>query len=447
MSKRRQAAEAHADPPTNPANDPALGPAVRPGLTARLIARVTRPVRESWRSDAAIDDFALVHFASVAGDTFVAIALASTVFFKVPVGEASGKVAAYLALTMVPLALAGFPLVPLLDFAGPRRIIAFVAAAARCALAVLLVTGIDSKLLYPCAFGLLVFSKIHGITKNGLTMAYAGEMHQADLVQANARLARWGVAGACVAAPVAGLAAKLGGGGSAMVGAAAMYVVTSMLVLRLPHPHVPSRHGEVSKLGKLPELRVAAAGVVGLRIATGFLLFLLGFALRRHEAPLWWFGLLLGALTAGVYAGDFLAPKLPERLREEGIVLASLIAAGIGGVLAYTVFGIASLSLFCLLAGMSGEFGRLALQSLAQRYVPERAHGRVFVRYEVVFQLAWVAGALIPTLVDVPFQTGVFLMGVFYLMVAGVFVARPLVAERGDGRDGTVTPFDQEVPS
>jgi MFS family permease len=226
------------------------------------------------------------------------------------------------------------------------------------------------------------------------------------------------------------MAAKFGPNGATMVGAAGVYALTSFLVLRLPHPHVPPRRGEVSKLGRLPELRVAAAGVVGLRVATGFLIFLLGFASRRAEAPLWWFGLLIAAATVGLYAGDFLAPRLPARLREEGIVLISLIAAGIGGLIAFSVFGIPALVVFCLLAGMSGEFGRLALQSLAQRYVPERAHGRVFVRYEVVFQLAWVAGALIPSLIEIPFQTGILLMGAFYLMVAGLFVARPLVAER-----------------
>ncbi len=50
-----------------------------------------------------------------AGDGMVAVALAHTLFFAVPLGEARAKVALYLALTMAPFAVLS-PLVgPLLD--------------------------------------------------------------------------------------------------------------------------------------------------------------------------------------------------------------------------------------------------------------------------------------------------------------------------------------------
>ncbi|MEX0991465.1 MAG: MFS transporter [Actinomycetota bacterium] len=410
----------------------------RPGVLVRLFLLVTRPFRIAWRSDRALDTFALVHFGSVAGDTFVAIALADSVFFSVPVGEARIQVALYLALTMAPLAVAGIVLVPLLDRAGPRRIIAFGAAALRMVLAMLLVTRMDTPALFPLAFGLLVCTKIHSITKNGLTLAYAGEE---DLVQANARLARWGVGAATLMAPIAIGLARLGGGGMAMGAAAVVYGVTCLLVLRLPHPRVPKRETEVTKLGKLPELTVAAAGVVGLRMATGFLIFLLGFSLREEAAPAYWFGLLAALATVGLYVGDFLAPKLPRRIREEGLVLASLVAAGIVGVMAYGFFGLFVLCLFTFVAGMSSEFGRLALQSLAQKFVPDYAHGRVFVRYEVLFQLSWVVGAL-AALIPVTFRTGILIMGAFYLFVAGMFVLRPMVARRAAEKG--LEPFDQE---
>ena len=79
---------------------------------------------------------------------------------------------------------------------------------------------------------------------------------------------------------------------------------------------------------------------------------------------------------------------------------------------------------FAALAGMATEFGRLAFQSLMQRTAPGRAQGQVFVRYEVAFQLSWVAGAIVPALTPLTFRTGILLLAVFYLLVGVVFVLR-----------------------
>ena len=58
---------------------------------------------------------ALTQATHAAGDVLVAVALADTLFFSVPLGEARGKVALYLGLTMAPLAVLS-PLVgPWLD--------------------------------------------------------------------------------------------------------------------------------------------------------------------------------------------------------------------------------------------------------------------------------------------------------------------------------------------
>ena len=45
-----------------------------------------------------------------------------------------------------------------------------------------------------------------------------------------------------------------------------------------------------------------------------------------------------------------------------------------------------------------------------QRAAPEGALGRVFVRYEVLFQLAWVAGAFLPGVLPIAFRTGILIL-------------------------------------
>jgi len=64
----------------------------------------------------------------------------------------------------------------------------------------------------------------------------------------------------------------------------------------------------------------------------------------------------------------------------------------------------------------------------AQREAPGGVRGRGFVRYEVAFQLAWVAGALVPAMISIPFRGGVMLLAAFYLLVGGTFLYRSQVA-------------------
>jgi hypothetical protein len=122
------------------------------------------------------------------------------------------------------------------------------------------------------------------------------------------------------------------------------------------------------------------------------------------------------------------------------VVLGALVAAGAGALLAFFAFSLPVLAAFVALAGAAAEFGRLAFQSLMQRIAPTGAHGRVFVRYEVVFQLAWVAGAFIPAMLPVSFRVGVLILAVFYLLLGLTYLFRPdlpgRIVRRGPGGRG-----------
>ena len=393
-----------------------------------LLEAILRPIGRMWRSDQPLERYGLAHLASVAGDAFVAIALAGSVFFDLPVPEAKGKVALYLALTMAPLAIAGPLLVPLLDRAGPRRAISFGAALGRAVVALYAAPRFGTLLLFPCAFLLLAMSRVHAITKNGLVMAYAGRTE--GLVRANARLGRIGVGGALLAGgPALGLL-ELGGAEATLYGAAVAYGVAAGLNLRLPHPRVRGGEGEVTRTGAIAALTAPAIGAAGLRAATGFLLFALAFTLRESGEPAWWFGVLAAAATAGGFVGDLVAPRLPSSLREEAVVVACVIAAGVGAVLAFVAFSLPVLVVFGVMVGASAELGRLAFQSLMQRLAPGGAYGRVFVRYEVVFQVAWVVGALIPAMLPIDFRGGFLILAGLYLVAGVGYMPPDLLAHR-----------------
>jgi hypothetical protein len=387
------------------------------GISSALRGAI-HPFRRMWRSTDPLDTYALCHFTSVMGDAMLAVALADSVFFSLPVGEAKLKVAAYLALTMLPLALAGPLLVPLLDRAGPRRAISFAAAAGRAAVAIYAAPRFGSVLLFPSALVLLVLSRVHAITKNGLTMAYAP--HDEGLMRANARLGRLAAIGAVISAGPIYLAAVV-------------YAGSALLNLRLPHPRrTGPPPAQVGPRGRIPDLAAPAVGAVGLRAASGFLLFLLAFSLREGGAPAYWFAVLAAGGIVGSFVADVVAPRVPTTTREEAVVIACVSAACIGALLAFEIFGLPLLTIYAFVAGAATEFGRLAFQSLMQRHAPEGAQGRVFVRYEVLFQLAWVAGAFIPALLPIDFRLGILILAAFYavLAVASWYRARLHARER-----------------
>ncbi len=394
-----------------------------------VVAAVLRPIGRMWRSDAPLDEYGLVQLSSSGGDALVAIALAGSIFFDVPVGEAKTKVALYLVLTMVPLALAGPLLVPMLDRAGPRRAISLGASLGRAVVCLYGAPRISTLVLFPTAFLLLALTRVHAITRNGLVMAYAGRGD--GLVRANARLGRIAVGGALLVSGPGLLMFRLGSATGVLYLAAGAYAVSTLLNLRLPHPRVPAGGArEVGRFGRLPQLTAPAIGAAGLRAASGFLLFALAFALRRSGEPAWWFGVLAAAALAGGLLGDLVAPRLPENLREEAVVVACVVGAGVGATLSFFAFSLPVLALFALAVGTSAELGRLAFQSLMQRLVPGGAHGRVFVRYEVVFQLAWVLGALIPSMLPIGFREGFLVLAGLYLVAGIGYLTPDLVARR-----------------
>jgi len=238
------------------------------GVVRAFQGLITHPLQRMWRSADPIDAYGLNHLTSVAGDALLAISLSDSIFFSVPVGQARSRVTAYLLLTMLPLALAGPLMAPILDRAGPRRSITFTAVAARCGFAILLAPRLGTTLLFPLALAILVCSKVHTIAKNALTMAYASERD--GLMRANARLGRVGLAGALAALPFGIVALKAVDPAAPLYLAALIYAVSAGLAARLPHPGVwvrPVRapgDPDRAPMGRVRRLQLPALGAIGM---------------------------------------------------------------------------------------------------------------------------------------------------------------------------------------
>ena len=129
------------------------------------------------------------HAGSVAGDTAVAIALAGTLFFSVPSADARSNVALYLVITLAPFAVIGPFLGRFFErFPAAYRAGLVVSSLLRVVIAIVMAIGLDTILLFPLAFLLLVLSRFHGIAKSSVLPTVLDG--PSELIAGNANLAR-----------------------------------------------------------------------------------------------------------------------------------------------------------------------------------------------------------------------------------------------------------------
>jgi len=377
------------------------------------------------------------------GDAIVAVSLANTLFFSVPLGEARDKVALYLALTMAPFAVLS-PLVgPLLDRrSGAYRVAIVLAAAGRVLLAALLTTRTDQLSLYPLAFGLLVLSRVHGVSRSALVPDALPPGKQ--LMWGNAWLAVLSVVGGAVGAGAAAAANALAGPGLALWGAVLVFAVSTVPGFRLPGRGGDDTAATSDDYRALLTPRLLAGGVAmaASRATVGFLTFLMAFLLRAQGETGRGFAIVIASAGVGGFLGSVVGPVLRGVMRESMLLLSALAAAAAVALWAAPSFDLTKGAIVAAVVGAAAGAGRLAFDSLLQREAPSSIRGRTFARYETIFQLCWVGGAGLATAVPFSAASGLrtlaLLAGVgIVLAVKGLLRRSPTRPRDGNGRRPT----------
>jgi MFS family permease len=379
------------------------------GYTYRQARRATHA---EGAGDSGLSRLIELHAFNGAGDAAVAISLAGTLFFQVPTDQARGQVALFLAVTMLPFAIVAPLLGPFLDrFSHGRRWAIGATMALRAflcwVLADVLGSGNDAA-LFPAALGCLVASKAYGVTRAAAVPRLLPE--GLSLVRANSRISLASVAGAAVSAPLAVGASTFGPQWSLRY-AFLVFVGGTILAILLP-ARVDSAAGEekasISALGrqrsrrpKLPHsVAVALRATTGMRVLSGFLLMFMAFLLRDKPFPSWedrpelLLGLVIGSAGVGSTLGIALGSVL-RRIRPEVTVVATLVADAAVTVVATVLYGLPTVLLLGLTAGLAQSLGKLSLDALIQRDVPESRRSATFARSETLLQLTWVFGGLL----------------------------------------------------
>jgi MFS family permease len=376
------------------------------------------------------------------GDAFVAVSLAGTLFFSASVGEARGRVALALLITIAPFAILAPFLGPLLDRVQQgRRYILMGTLLARGLLCWGMAGAVqhnDTLTLLPAAFGVLVLQKAYGVTRAAVTPRLLPS--EITLVSANARTALGSlIATSLGAAAAAGVSFMFGGGagGAAWVLriGTAVYLAAAVLGLRLPDgvdspapepepaaqprpgdtwpetpapaapPPVPDGKPAHTGLRRLfimptvgPIVREAMEANATLRAFSGFMIFFLAFILRTEHFPGTRDTLALGEMIAAAAIGGFIGTGIGAALRSrapQAIVFATLILATVSCAFCALYYGLWAVLIVALAAALCQALVKLALDSILQDEIGEEVRSSTFAVSETIHQLSWVAGGLL----------------------------------------------------
>ncbi|GAA2061903.1 MFS transporter [Streptomyces albiaxialis] len=378
---------------------------------AALARRVRRATHAQGAGESGLGRLIELHAVNSAGDMLITVALASTVFFSVPTGEARGRVALYLLVTMAPFALLAPVIGPLLDRIPHGRRAAMAAAMLARALLALTMAGAVATgglELYPAALGVLVSSKAYGVVRSAVVPRLLPP--RISLVKANSRVTLAGLLATGAAAPLgAGLNAL--GPAWPLYAACAVFSVGTFVSFSLDHK-VDSAKGErKAKLaaestaggkGPRPGLRTVGTSVLSalcansaLRGLSGFLTFFLAFLLREHPLGGLSAALSLGLVGVAAGTGNALGTALGALLRArapEAIVTTVLFCALGATIAAAALYGTVAVTAVAATAGLVQALGKLSLDALIQRDMPEEFRTSAFARSETLMQMSWVAG-------------------------------------------------------
>ncbi|TQN37647.1 MFS transporter [Blastococcus colisei] len=376
-------------------------------LTTAAARRVRAASRADGAGESGLTQLLWVNALHMAGDAMIAVSLAGTLFFAATTDAQRGNVALYLLVTMAPFAVLAPVIGPLLDRLQRGRRWAMAGShLGRAVLALVMMRHFDDFWLYPAALGVLVLSKAHNV----LRAAVVPRMMPAamSLTSANARLSVFGLATAGVAGAIAAGIASVLGFDWELGATAIVFAVAGVLAVRLP-PHVDVPTGEfaadVLTTAEIPvgngRRRVSPHVVLALRANAalrglgGFLTIFSAFLVQATFDDGWAATLALGAIAAAAGLGSFTGTAIGSRMHTaapDRLVLISAASAAAITLLAAIFYSFAMAAVVAGVAAVTNALGKVSLDAIIQREVPDSLRASAFARSETWLQMSWVVG-------------------------------------------------------
>jgi MFS family permease len=376
------------------------------------------------------------HALQSAGDATITVALAGSLFFSVPTGEARSRVALYLLITMLPFAVVAPILGPLLDrVRHGRRAALAITMLTRAVLALAIghsltsdqTTVTQALTLYPAALGVLVSSKAYSVARSAAVPRLVPE--GMTLVQANSRLTLAGVIAPAAAGSIAAAVLTVLGHRTELLLGAGVYVVAAITAFRLPkladgsgRRHLDSTPRTPRKPWLTGDLFRALRTAASLRWMSGFLLMFGAFVVRVHPIGGLSPNICLGELALGIGVGNLLGTLLGARTAAAaGARLSSLLLAATVAACSFAAFNFNVVSVFAVavVGSAASAMAKLALDATIQRRIDDEIRTSTFARSETVLQLSWVVGGgigiLMPTRPTIGFSVAAVVLAAAFV--------------------------------
>lgn len=415
-----------------------------------------RSLRQLWRHRY-FRRLLAVRVATQSCDGVLQIALASYVLFSPERQPDAASVAAVLAITLLPFSILG-PFVGIVLDRWSRRQILVVVDLSRSVLALglaaLVATGIRTSGVEAIFYGaVLLAMSLNRFLLAALSASLPHTIEPGEYMVANAVVPTVGPAGVLIGVGVGtGLRLILGqvmtdyqANAILFCVAATGFVLSASLALRIPRRQLgpdnaaPPKAGDivaglVEALRHLRDHRPAALGLATIgahRVIYGIVTVAMILVYRNYfhtleevDAAIADLGLLVVVTGAGFVVAAAVTPLLSPRLGVRGSIFACLVGSAVFQVVPGAIFQQATLIVAAFFLGITAQTIKICVDTLVQAHVADELKGRVFVLYDMIFNVALVVAAAIGALILPANGKSVLILVVLaggYLLIAAAF--------------------------
>jgi MFS family permease len=390
-----------------------------------------RSLRQLWRHRY-FRRLLAVRVATQSCDGLLQIALASYVLFSPERQPDAKSIAAVLAITLLPFSILGPFVSVVLDRWSRRQILVVVdlmRSVVCLGLAGLVATGLRTGGIEAAFYGgVLLAMSLNRFLLAALSSALPHTIDPDEYMVANSVVPTVGPAGALIGVGVGtGLRLVLGSSlpdyyaNAILFAVAALgFVLSASLALRIPRRQLgpdgvqaarPREivQGLVEALRHLDQRRPAALGLLTIgahRIIYGVVTVATILVYRNYfhdvtdvDAAIADLGLLVVFTGAGFVLAAAVTPPVTARLGVRAWVILSLVASGVLQVFPGAVYQKGALLVAALLLGITAQSIKICVDTLVQAHVHDDFKGRVFVLYDMVFNVALVLASAIGALI------------------------------------------------
>ena len=410
-----------------------------------------------------------VRIGTQSSDGVLQIALASYVLFSPERQPDATSVAVVLAITLLPFSILGPFVGVVLDRWSRRQVLLITSltqVVVALGLAALVATGLRTSGVENAFYALvLVATSLNRFLLAALSASLPHTIDQSEYMVANSVVPTVGPAGVLVGVGV-GTAVRLVLGtvmpdhvanAILFVVAAAGFMVSAGLALRIPRHQLgpdfvdPTRPrdvvtGLVAALRHLTERRAAGLGLLTIgahRVIYGIVAVATILVYRNYfhrvdevEAAIADLGVLVVVTGAGFVLAAAVTPPMTAWVGVRAWIIACLAASAVFQLLPGAIYAKVPLGIAAFLLGLTAQSIKICVDTLVQANVDDDVKGRVFVIYDVIFNMALVLAAVIGAVI-LPTNgrsiTIVVVMAAGYLLVAAAFTwaSRSLDMDKG----------------